>query len=116
MQEFQLLLTEPSEGVLEFSLIGEVDLGTVEPLREASRTAAASGDYSCLVFDLTRLSFIDSSGLHALTDAHRAMAAKGGKTKIICDGANLLKLFELTGLSQLFTIVGTRDEAIAVAA
>ena len=116
MQDFQLLLTEPSDGVLELTLIGEVDLGTVEPLRAATQTAAGSGDYNCLIFDLTRLGFIDSSGLHALTDAHKAMARIGGTTKIICGHGNLLKLFEITGIDQIVSIVGSRDEAIAVAA
>ncbi|HEX4734450.1 MAG TPA: STAS domain-containing protein [Thermoleophilaceae bacterium] len=116
MHDFQLLLSEPNAGVLELSLVGEVDLGNVETLREASQTAAGSGDYSCLVFDLTRLAFIDSSGLHALTEARAAMVARGGTTKVVCSHGSLLKVLELTGLTQIFPIVSTRDEAIAVAA
>lgn len=116
MQDFQLLLSEPNPGVLELALIGEVDLANVETLREASRVAAGSGDYSCLVFDLTRLAFIDSSGLHALTEARRAMVGHGGTTKLVCTHSGLLKVLELTGLTQIFSIVGTRNEAIAVAA
>ena len=116
MEDFQLLLGEPTPGVLELTLIGEVDLGTVEPLHAATQTAVASGDYTCLVFDLTRLGFIDSSGLHALTDAHKAMALTGGATKFICEPGNLLKLFEITGLDQVLSIVRSRDEAFAVAA
>jgi anti-sigma B factor antagonist len=116
MQDFQVSLSEPSPGVLELTLIGEVDLATVEPLRAASQTAAASGEYNCLIFDLTRLTFIDSSGLHALTDARAAMVARGGTTTIVCRQSNLLKVFELTGLDRIFQIVAARDEAIAVAA
>lgn len=116
MYGFQLLLSEPSAGVLEMTLIGEVDLANVEKLREASQTAARSGDYTCLVFDLTRLGFIDSSGLHALADARSAMVARGGSAKLVCAHESLLKVFELTGLNQIFPIMSTRDEAIAVAA
>jgi anti-sigma B factor antagonist len=116
MQDFQLLLSEPGTGVLELTLIGELDLSTVETLREATATAAASGDYDCLVFDLTRLGFIDSSGLHALADAHRAMLTSGGTSKVVCNTGNLLKVFELTGLDRVFSIVSSRDEAVAVAA
>lgn len=116
MQDFQLLLSEPGEGMLELTLIGEVDLGTEGPLREATRTAIASGDYHTLVFDLRRLSFMDSTGLHVLTAAHREMAAAGGTTKVVCDSANLLKIFELTGLDRFLSVVNSRDEAVAVAA
>jgi anti-anti-sigma factor len=116
VQDFQLLLSEPTERILELTLIGEVDHATEGPLREATRTAIASGDYDTLVFDLRRLSFMDSTGLHVLTTAHREMVEAGGATKIVCDSSNLLKIFELTGLDRFFSVVSTRDEAIAVAA
>ena len=116
MHDFQLLLNETNPGVLELALVGEVDLGNVETLREASQTAAGSGDYSCLVFDLTRLAFIDSSGLHALTQARAAMVRREGTAKLICNDGGLLKVLELTGLTQIFEILSTRDEAFAVAA
>ena len=116
VQDFQLLLSEPGGRVLELTLIGELDMATADTLREATRTAVASGDYDCLVFDLTRLGFIDSSGLHVLTASHRAMVEAGGTAKMVCDSGNLLKVFELTGLSHYFSIVPTRAEAITLAA
>ncbi len=116
MQDFQLLLSEPSAGVLELKLAGEVDMATVDPLREAAKTAASSGDYDTLVFDLTGLTFIDSTGLHALTEANRAMMARGGRVQIVCAPGNLLKVFELTGLDRVFPIVQSRAEAFSIAA
>ena len=116
MQDFQLLVSEPGNGMLELTLIGELDLGTVGTLTDATSAAVASGDYDCLIFDLSQLDFIDSSGLHALTNAHRDMAALGNTTKIVCSGANLLKVFELTGIDNLLHIVGERSEALAIAA
>jgi hypothetical protein len=44
------------------------------------------------------------------------MVARGGTTKLICAPGNLMKVFELTGLDRVFPIVGTRAEAMAVAA
>jgi len=116
VQDFQLLLSEPSTGVLEFKLAGEVDMATVGPLKEATKTAASSGDYDCLLFDLTGLTFIDSTGLHALTEANRAMKARGGRVQMVCAPGNLLKVFELTGLDQIFPIVHSRAEAFSIAA
>jgi anti-sigma B factor antagonist len=113
VQDLQLLLSEPGDAVLELRLTGELDMSNVQTLRDA--TAMASGSYHCLVFDLSELSFIDSSGLHALAEANRAMVARGGITKVICSPGNVLKVFELTGLDRLFSIVETRTEALAVA-
>ena len=110
--QFQLLLSEARQDVLVFGMSGELDLGTVRPLKEAAETASANG-YRTLVFDLTRLDFIDSSGLHVLAGAQRAMKAKQGDAYVVCSSANLMRIFELTGLDHLLTIVPTRDAALA---
>jgi anti-sigma B factor antagonist len=91
---------------------GELDLATARPLQEAARTATADG-YEVLVFDLSRLDFMDSTGLHLLAEAHRAMAAKGQQAVVVCSSPMLLIVFELTGLDRLLTIVATREQALA---
>lgn len=116
MQEFQLLLGEPSAGALELRLFGEVDLATVAPLREATQKAVASRDYQCLIFDLTAVTFMDSSGLHVLAETNRKMIAAGGGTKVVCGPGSLRKIFDLTALDRVLTIVGERDDALVVAA
>lgn len=116
MQEFQLLLSEPSPGVLELKLRGEVDIATVDTLREATTAAVATGDYECLVYDLCGTTFMDSSGLHALADANRLVTRSGGVMRVVCASGNLLKVFELTGLTQMLSIFSDRSEALALAA
>jgi anti-sigma B factor antagonist len=116
MVDFQLLLSQPGERTLLMTLSGELDMETTEPLREASRAATASGDYDSIVFDLTELTFVDSSGLHALTDIHRKMTEAGGTTRIVCSNSSMLRLFALTGLADYFTIVPERTAAFEIAA
>lgn len=116
MEFLQVLLTEQDERVLELKVSGEIDLATVVPLREATRAAARSGDYDALVVDLLGVDFIDSSGLHVLVEANRAMVEQGGEMTIVCASLNVLKVFELTGLDRVLTIVCARAEAYAVAA
>lgn len=115
MQDFQLLLGEPSAGVLELKLFGEVDMATVVPLREATRTAVASGDYDCLLFDLSGVTFMDSSGLHVLAETNRKMIAAGGGTRVVCGPGRLREIFELTALDRVLTIVNERDDAVVAA-
>jgi anti-sigma B factor antagonist len=113
---FQLSLTEPSEGVLMFELTGELDLSTADPVKQAVKDALASRAYSTLVFDVSRLGFIDSTGLHLMAQAHRAMLAAGGQTRVICGPGNVRKVFELTGLDRTFAIVSDPGDAFAVTA
>jgi anti-sigma B factor antagonist len=116
VQDLQLLPTESHERVLELKVRGDIDMATVAPLREATRAAVASGDYDALIIDLLEVDFIDSSGLHVLSEADRAMVARGGSTRIVCADVHLLKVFELTGLDQVLSIVDRRDAAFAAAA
>ena len=113
MVPFQLLLSEPSEGVLVMNLSGELDMATAGPLREACKTALASGDCKRLVFDLTQLEFIDSTGLHVLAEARREITQKGGQADLVCPEGNIRKVLALTGLDKIFTVVGDRTLAFA---
>jgi anti-sigma B factor antagonist len=110
--KFQLLLSEPRDDVLVLGMSGELDLGTVGPLREAARTATTNS-YRAVVFDLTRLAFIDSSGLHVIAETHRAMAETGRQTRVVCSSRMICHIFNLTGLDSILTIVPTREEALA---
>lgn len=116
MKDLQLLLTEPRERVLEMKVRGDIDMATVATLRDATRTAVQSRDYDTLVIDLLGVDFIDSSGLHVLTEAHRAMVVQGGTAQVVCAAANLLKVFELTGLDRVLSIVDRREAVYAAAA
>jgi anti-sigma B factor antagonist len=84
-------------------LTGEVDMyraATVE--RELWRAIDAGGRE--VTVDLTGTSFIDSSFLCMLIGVRKHLDALGGHVAIVCDDANLLKVFEITGLDGAFAI------------
>ena len=116
VQDLQILLSEPGERVLELAVSGEIDLGTVGPVREAAEAAATSGRFDCLLFNLEGLTFIDSTGLHMLCDAHRAMTARGGQVKLVCTPGHVRKVIEITGLDEVLPIFDQQVEALALAA
>ena len=92
-------------------------MASVGPLKEASATAVSSGRYTELVFDLCDVSFIDSSGLHVLVEAHRQMTAKGGTVQIVCPPGQVRKIFELTAIDTFVPILSEPiPAAVAVAA
>jgi len=81
---------------------GEVDLVTCLELRhtldEALQTSA------CVVLDLEGLSFIDSSGLNVLVEAHRKARDAGG-TFVLRDPSPMLRrLLDITKLDTLLTV------------
>ncbi len=86
---------------------GEIDLATAPAVEKALRKAAAEG---ISVVDLTGVAFIDSTGLRALLTAH---SNAGGSLKMIVAEGPVTKLFEITGVNQVFDLAATRDEATA---
>ena len=116
MDNFQLLLHEPDDGVLVLSMSGELDLATVGPVREATKAATDSGDYRCLVFDLSQLDFMDSSGIQVLVDTNRRMKARGGHLRVVSNSPNIGKVLEITALDRVLDIVPDRETALALVA
>ena len=58
-----------------------------------------------VVFDLAGLEYISSAGLRVLMAAQKAMMAGGGKMSVANPNAMVKGVFDMTGLSSVFTIV-----------
>ena len=91
---------------------GEIDLFTAPELK-ATLTDAIEGGKSRIVVDLTETTFLDSTALGVLIGAVKRLRSRDGRLTIVNVDQNIAKTFEITGLDQIFTIRGTRDEAIA---
>jgi anti-sigma B factor antagonist len=100
--------------------VGDVTVATV-PVEELD--ASNAGDFkrdvgpildagTKLVFDLSRLRFVDSSGLGAFISCLRRLNAKGGDVKLCGMSKQVRAVFELVRMHRVFDIRGTRDEAV----
>jgi anti-anti-sigma factor len=79
---------------------GELDLATVSQLRE--HTSRQLGDSAeIVVLDLTAISFIDSSGLHALIEA---AAQAPGRLRIL-PSPECQRLFDITGVGDRLPLI-----------
>ena len=65
-----------------------------------------------LVIDLSRLRFIDSSGLGAMLSCLRQLSAKNGDLKLCCMTQQVRAAFELVRMHRIFDIFSTREEAV----
>lgn len=57
-----------------------------------------------LVLDLGEVNFIDSSGLRILLAAARRAEVRGERVALVCVGAEVSRLLELTCTSELFDV------------
>jgi anti-sigma B factor antagonist len=65
-----------------------------------------------LVLDLSRLHFVDSSGLGAFISCLRKLNAKGGDLKLCGISNHVRAVFELVRMHRVFDILSTREDAV----
>lgn len=83
-------------------ITGEVDLGAVDDITRCTDEARATGRR--LVIEASGITFIDSSGLHALVRAVMAHQAAGHETVLRNPSPSAVRLIALTGVEGAMTI------------
>jgi anti-sigma B factor antagonist len=69
-------------------------------------------EYSNLVLDLSRLRFVDSSGLGAFISCLRKLNARGGDLKLCGMTKQVRAVFELVRMHRVFDILATKEDAV----
>jgi anti-sigma B factor antagonist len=92
-------------------VVGELDVASAPLLDDALEKAEAT-DVSVIAIDLTGVSFIDSTGLRALLEAHGrdTRHARAGRLQITGGSPQAQKLFRLAGVLDKLPFVGPSDE------
>jgi anti-sigma B factor antagonist len=102
--------TRRGPGYVIVSVAGEIDIATVDRLRERLSALAAAG--LPLVADLDQVSFIDATGLGALAGAARQAAAHGVSLHVVCARPQTRRLFRVTGLDRQVPLARDLAEAL----
>jgi len=66
-----------------------------------------------VVLDMSKLQFVDSSGLGAILSCLRRLNASGGDLKLCGMTKPVRALFELVRMHRIFDIFNTREEAVS---
>ncbi len=94
---------------------GRIDATAAPALATIVRNAVENGGRRILL-DMSGVSFLSSSGLRILLMLARELKTTEGELQLCAMQPPVSEVFHLTGFTQLFTIHGTRDEAIAALA
>ena len=100
------------DGIEVIDVQGEIDMYTAPRLREQLIDLVGKG--SCqLVVNLDKVGFLDSTSLGVLVGGLRRVRAHDGSLDLVCTQQRILKIFRITGLTEVFGIYQTVDQAIA---
>ncbi len=89
---------------------GEIDVATAPQLRECLHRVIAQGE-STIVLDLLEVTFLDSTALGVLVGGLKRCRELGGDLHIVVADPRIVKIFEITGLTNVFTIVDSLQAA-----
>ena len=100
------------DGIEVIDVQGEIDMYTAPRLRELLIDLVSKGSYH-LVVNLDKVGFLDSTGLGVLVGGLKRVRAHDGSLELVCTQQPILKIFRITGLTEVFDVYETVDQAIA---
>lgn len=98
-------------GVTRVRLSGELDILTARGLADALSEAAC--DSVAVILDLSDLTFMDSSGLHAILTAHARLAEASCRLVLVRGGRQVQRIFEITGTERSLEFVSAPDAVLS---
>jgi anti-anti-sigma factor len=94
-----------------FHLSGRLDV-TTSPLLEDRLLPLLSIEGERVIFDCSDLNYVSSAGLRVFITTQRTLSSQRGGVAFVSLTPPVLELFQLAGLENLFTIVGSLPEAV----
>jgi anti-anti-sigma factor len=102
--------SEDRDGLVQIALRGELDLSSAAKLQEELRRVEATSP-PVLVLDLSKLVFLDSTGLRCLVTADERAREAGRRLVIVRGPDPVQRVFAITRLEERLEMV---DDASAV--
>lgn len=106
------LAFKKNKSALVVSLSGELDHHCARTAKEEiDRRFAASG-LKNIVFDLSGLDFMDSSGIGIIIGRFKVCASLGGRTSIAAPPPHVARVLHISGMRKVMPIWGSVDAAV----
>jgi len=98
------------DGLTVINVEGEIDVYTAPKLRAKLIDLVNKGKFHLLV-DMEKVEFLDSTGLGVLVGGLKRVRAHDGSLELVCTQERILKIFRITGLTKVFGIHTSLEEA-----
>ncbi len=98
-------------GIIILEIEGEIDLYNAPKLKEVVKKNVETQKYN-IIINLSKVSYIDSSGIGALISSLSNLKKYQGGLKLVKVMGSVKKVFELTKLTNFFEIFEEEESAI----
>ncbi|MBI3269140.1 MAG: STAS domain-containing protein [Planctomycetes bacterium] len=111
MPEFQITTQKLQNGVMFITVSGFLDAHTFEEMERTINDLFERNIYR-LVVDLSRLDYISSAGAGVFIGAIGTAQENDGNIILMRPSPNVKEVFDLLGLSQIFTFADDIENAV----
>ena len=102
---------EFSKRLAVLSIAGRITAATAPEVKNGISSLISTGHID-LVLDLSKTTFIDSSGLSAIVSGLKRVREVAGSLKLACLQGDVRSIFKLTMLDRVFEMYSTVEAAI----
>ena len=110
MPAFQIVKEKLKDSLIALSVKGFLDAHTFEELEKTINELFEEGNYKLMV-DLSGLDYISSAGAGVFIGAIGTAQENEGNIILMKPSPNVKEVFDLLGLSQIFTFKDNREDA-----
>lgn len=94
-------------------IIGELDHHSAEYVREKVDSEMMKATTKNIIFDFSKVSFMDSSGIGVIMGRYKNIQKLQGKAVIICVSDQIRRIFDMSGLLKIMPVYDNIDTAIS---
>ncbi|HBG23176.1 MAG TPA: hypothetical protein DDW83_07980 [Peptococcaceae bacterium] len=98
--------------IMIIKVCGEFDLAEADNCRRQIDEKVRAEGVKELLFDLEKVTFIDSSGLGVILGRYRKAKEKEGSVAISNVNPRILKILELSGITRLIPVYSNTSQAL----
>ncbi len=88
---------------LVFRLIGELDEHSAEFVRRRLDSTISEGNFNAVIFDLSRLSFMDSTGIGVVIGRYKLIRKQNKRVYVRNPSPTVDKIFRMSGLYEIIS-------------
>lgn len=103
---------ENIEDILIVQLFGEIDHHYTEEIRDTIDREFLKTKAISIIFDFSKVDFMDSSGIGMIIGRYKLSKERGGKTFAFGFKDNTKRIFEMSGLLKLIDIFENKNQAL----
>ena len=97
------------------TVTGDIDQHNAAQIREQVDLRISHENVKKLIFDFSKLDFMDSSGIGIIIGRYKLMTALNGSVSIVVTKPTVRKLLELSGIKRIVKICDSLSDALKTA-